>query len=281
MSYVYVKNRFVPRADAVISVQERGFRFGDGLFETIRLIQGVPYQWDLHMARLNEGLKQLNIAFDTKNLHSITNELIVKNRASEGFLRLSVSRGIGSRGFLPMEETIPTLVVETLLPVESTPETSSLWLSSWQKPDKKALPVHIKTMQGLNSTLARIEAQENQCIEALLLGGDNHICEGSSSNIFWVKDEILYTPSIDCGVLAGTIREAILRQDIFPVKQGFYSLEDLKTADEVFITNVAWLILPIAALQPQNWRWEKTHAANALKLWLKKDMQVYAATYNL
>src|SRR4051812_49078958 len=115
MIFAYVKNKFFPKDQACISIEERGFKFGDGVFETIRISDSIPYQWDLHLARLKEGIDALKIPADLANLYALSLELIRKNNVKEGLLRISVSRGIGSNGYLPTTDNAgsTTLVIET------------------------------------------------------------------------------------------------------------------------------------------------------------------------
>ena len=268
--YVYLKGAFVKESQAKVSVQERGFRFGDGLFETIRVNNGKLYQYKAHINRLQKGLKALRITYNIDDLEAIFKELIVKNSVKEGFVRLSISRGIGSVGYLPNVRGRATIVVETVDPVKDITEPIDLWLSSYNKIPDSCLPVATKTMQGLNSTLARIEAKENSCFEALLMDIDGKICEGSSSNIFWVKDNVLYTPKSN--VLLGTIREAVIRISPYRVIQGDFSINDLKMASEVFMTNVAWLIVPVRSLKPNNLKWSKFEVCKKIRELLKYDI---------
>lgn len=274
--FAYVKNEFVPADEAVVSIKERGFRFGDGAFETIRVCDGVPYQWELHMERMQNGLDAIKIPFSVSLLEPICNELLLKNAVEDGLLRISVSRGIGSLGYLPTAND-PTIVIETLELPEQLSAPIELWQSTTRKLSGDSLPTEFKLMQGLNSTLARIEAQDNHCYEALMMGENEEICECSSSNLFWITGDTLYTPAIDSGVLAGTTREAILRVSPFINEEGTYYLDDLKNADEVLVTNAAWQILPVSTLLPEGIVWNKRDKINQLKSLLEKDIEEYVA----
>src|SRR5438045_2826886 len=112
--WLYLDDRFVPVEEAAVHVQDRGFRFGDGVFETIGVYAGVPYQWEFHMERLERGLKALGIPFHIGPLVDVCDGLLLRNLMEDGLLRIAVSRGIGSRGYLPLPTCMPTLVVETL-----------------------------------------------------------------------------------------------------------------------------------------------------------------------
>lgn len=276
--YAYVKNAFVPIADAKISVEERGFRFGDGVFETITIYDGVPYQWEWHMKRLSSGCEALKIPADVEPLKEICAELIRRNCGGHCVLRIYISRGIGSRGYLPYateRSAGSTLVIETFEKQPEVSEPVSLWLSSYEKPSSTVLPVEHKLAQGLNSTLARMEAMEHGCFEALQLGSQGQIAEASAANIFWREEGHLYTPSLECGCLAGTTREAVLRLSPSPIKQGVFGLDALARADAVFLTNAGFLVAPVQELKPQNMRWNSEALSAEVKAWLKRDIAAY------
>jgi len=277
-NFAYVKNDFYPKDQACISIEERGFKFGDGVFETIRVYSSIPYQWDLHLARLKEGIDALKINADLSGLHALCRQLIQKNAVENGLLRLSLSRGIGSDGYLPVGTAAyeSTLVIETL-PLPNAPqEPVDLWISGYQKISAKALPVQVKLMQGMNSILARMEAAEHNCFDALMLGDRAQICECSSSNIFWYRDNTLFTPSHMSGIMAGTTREAIIR--LFPkVKEGLFLLKELHLADEVFLTNAAYQIIPVRSLSPMKLTWDSFAISSKVQKLLEQDIHTYAA----
>src|SRR5262249_9052616 len=133
MAFVIINNRLLPGSEATISIQDRGFKFGDGLFETLRVHRGVPYQFAMHLARLHSGLTALRIDADLTDIPAQCRELLRKNAVEDGLLRIQITRGSGSRGYLPMPETPPSVVIETA-PLPQLPRTSlALWLSSYRK----------------------------------------------------------------------------------------------------------------------------------------------------
>lgn len=248
--FAYVNGRTLPQTDASLTISDRGLKFGDGVYETIRVHNGQPYSWEKHMERLTISLNLLKINYSTEWLLSICTNLINKNNITHGSLRIMITRGIGGAGYLPANKNECGIVVEAM-PLPKKPEKPvGLWLSSWRKIPAQCLPAAAKTMQGLSSTLARMEAEENGCFEAVLLSTDGHICEGSSSNVFWVKNGRLYTPSLASGILAGTTRDSII--ELWPggVSEGLFPLSDLENADEIFVTNVNWTALPVSRFMP-------------------------------
>ena len=160
MTYFIVNGQLVAAEQATVSAQDRGFRFGDGLFETIAIYSGVPYQFDWHMQRLAEGLQAIKIAFDIKCLKDFSRQLIRKNKVDNGILRIQITRGIGSKGYLPdpsHSRAGAALVIETSPLPTITDKPIGLWQSTYTKISPRALPVKYKLCQGLNSTLARLE----------------------------------------------------------------------------------------------------------------------------
>lgn len=275
MPYVILNGELLPESEARIPLEDRGFLFGDGVFETIAVHQGVPYQWELHLARLQAGLAELQIPFQTNDLFKYASHLIEKNQLTEGILRLHITRGAGSRGYLPTGNT-PTCLLQTR-PAPQTPDAPvGLWVSTYEKISPRALPVQHKLAQGLNSTLARMEAQKHGCFEALQLNANGEICEASSANIFWYSEGILHTPTLECGLLAGTTRAALLRLRPLPMREGTYTLNALQSAECVFLTNTAWKILPVAELTPQGWKFDADHPVIAeCKTALQDDINQY------
>jgi len=279
MTYCIINNHLVPTENALISVEDRGFRYGDGVFETIAVHKGVPYQFDWHMARLIGGLGAIKIAFDVSSIKDLCRQLVAKNGVKSGILRIQVTRGIGSRGYLPdpaHPKADASFVIETSPMPAISREPVALWQSHYQKISARALPVQYKLCQGLNSTLARLEAAENHCADALLINEHEQLCETSSGNIFWLKNEKLYTPSLDCGVLAGSTRAALLRLSPCPVVETDAGIDALAGAEAVFITNVVWGALAVGALFPQNIKWNSAGIAGKFHGLILADRDTYS-----
>ncbi len=250
MSYCNLNGQLIDVENATISVQDRGFRFGDGIFETIGVNNGVPYQFEWHLQRLIGGLAALKISFDTTVLPPYCREILHKNAVRGGFLRLQITRGNGSKGYLPTGNT-PTMLIETMNPA-SFEAPVTLWESSYTKPSSQSMPLQYKLCQGVNSTLARMEAIEHGCFDALLLNDKGEVCETSSGNVFWAKGGNIFTPSLACGILEGSTRAALLR--LLPdIREIEASADILHQSDEVCITNVAWKALPVASLGATKW----------------------------
>jgi branched-chain amino acid aminotransferase len=272
MSHIILNGETVQAQNARVSVQDRGFRFGDGLFETMGVADGIPYRFDWHMRRLTAGLDAIRIAFPVDTLEAQCRELLRLNGVEDGLLRIQITRGTGSKGYLP-DSPRPTCLIETL-PAPTLPNAAvTLFLSSYRKISPAALPVRYKITQGLNSTLARMEADDHDCFDALLINDRGELCETSSGNIFWLKNDTLYTPALSCGVLEGCLRAALSELSPYKLVEARASVETLAGAAAVMITNAAWKILPVNALKPLNLSWQSEEEVLKLAAILTEDVR--------
>jgi branched-subunit amino acid aminotransferase/4-amino-4-deoxychorismate lyase len=238
--YVMINGERVAAELATISIHDRGLRFGDGVFETIPVVHGIPYLWEAHIVRLQAGLEAIMINADCTTLHEHTTSLIAHNRITQGMVRIMITRGQGSQGYLPTYATPPTIIIEAT-PTDAacaahhTPMTLSV--SSFARLHPASLPTHAKLMQGLNPTLARLHAQKEGCDEALMLDIAGNISEAASGNLIWQKDNVLYAADTHTGCLSGTM-VARLRQIInAPIHSVSMPLEGLQHCDALIMTN--------------------------------------------
>jgi branched-chain amino acid aminotransferase len=250
---------FLPADEARIPVADRGFRFGDGVFETIRLEAGKPYQWHLHLSRMVAGLTALRITPPEVDWQAIAQEMIARNHAQSGFLRISLSRGSGSRGYLPDAGITPTWVVEYLPPVALPEKAFTLWVSAIQRPSLAALPGNHKLAHGIGSTLALLDARDHGADEALMRASDGMLCETASANLFWIQGDTLFTPALSTGCLAGITRAAILRLSPIACSEVTAELATLQSAEAVFISNTRLGIWPVAQIAPNGWSYDAHH----------------------
>lgn len=211
---VFAHNQFVPEEQAVVSVFDRGFRYGDGLFETALVLNGKMFRWPEHLARLVRGAQFLSIALPHPPvaLHAFATELIVCNQITEGVIRLQLSRGVGPRGYAPTGMEQPHIVMS----MHPSPDRSDLcgvmWkltLSSLRLSTIDPLAQH-KTCSRLLQVLAADEARARGADEALLLNTDGCVVEGSTSNLFWIDRGTICTPPLGQGVLPGVTRATVL-----------------------------------------------------------------------
>jgi aminodeoxychorismate lyase len=253
-SKIYLNGQIIDATLAKISVDDRGFRYGDGLFETIHIHNAHPYLLDYHLARLKEGLRALKISMDTENIRSAALNLLAENSVENGVLRIIISRGEGGSGYLPVENSPPTVAIQTHAIDGSQNRFCNsanirLRVSEYRQIPLECLPVNYKISQGLGYTLARIDAKEHNCDDALMLTVDNFISETASANIFWIKNSELFTPSLATGALDGVIRRRIIELAPIPVHSGEYRWQNLANADGVFITNTGLGVAGVSSIR--------------------------------
>lgn len=239
--FIIKNNQFLQENDAKISIKERGFLFGDGIFETCKIFNGKIYNFKSHFARIKSGLEALKISAPIKELEENSQELIIKNDLENGLLRISISRGIGGLGYAPSADCKPLIIVETL-EKRNLPKLINLGISKIKKPPQNSLPVAHKTMNALPYVLTKIQAKEENIFDLVMLSQDDFISETSSANIFWIKDRKIYTPDKSCDLLPGTIREKLLKLSKVKIIETKAKISELKNADEIFITNSSFLL---------------------------------------
>jgi aminodeoxychorismate lyase len=248
---VFLNGRFVPEAQAVVPISDRGFLYGDGLFETIRVSKGRPVWWRSHLSRLQHGADylKLTLPWPTDELRRFATKLIEQNALPESVLRITLTRGSGSRGYSPKGADNPTLAM-TLHPLRAVISPIRLATSSLRIPASDPL-AGFKTVSKLVHVLARAEADARGAHEALLLNTDGHVAEAAASNLFWLADGAVCTPPIADGAMAGVAREVVLeicRVRNIPVRELHLKPDDLFRVDGVFLTNSVAGIVPASEL---------------------------------
>ena len=208
---VYFNGRFVPEEDARVSIFDRGFLYGDGLFEAVRIVDGQPFLWKEHLERLFAGGAYLSISLPLTSceMEVVLRHLLLRNQVSDGMARIAVSRGRGGRGYSPEGANHPTFAM-TLHPLRDVRAAYKLVTSRVVLPTDDPL-ARFKHSSRLRQVLARAEADEAGADEAILLNGGGYVAEGITTNIFWIEGETLCTPPLSAGILEGTTRAYVLR----------------------------------------------------------------------
>ena len=248
---VFLNGRFVPDAQAVVPISDRGLLYGDGLFETLRVSNGRPLWWERHMERFKGGvnLLRLQLPWPVESLFGFAIKLIAQNGMPEAMLRITLTRGSGPRGYSMKNAACPTLAM-TLHPVSVVPSSLRLRTASPRIPlnDPAA---NWKTANKLAQILARAEAEDQGLDDALLLNTDGNVCEGTSSNLFWLDGGAVCTPPLGDGPLAGVTRSVVLdlcRDRNIRTIERSVRREGLFEADGVFLTNSGSGIVPAVEL---------------------------------
>ncbi|MGA2173417.1 MAG: aminotransferase class IV [Verrucomicrobiota bacterium] len=252
---VFLNGEFVAEEKAVVSVFDRGFLYGDGLFEGMIVTRGRPFRWNEHIERLRSGVAflKLTLPYSPAQLLEFALQLIERNQMPDCILRLSLSRGITERGYSPKNATRPALVM-TLHPAPriggARPPRWRVITSSFRLPAGDPL-TRFKTANKLPQVLARAEADAAGAQEALLLNTAGCLAEGTTSNVFWVRDNVVCTPPPPSGALPGVTRQAILDlcvKNKIPWREKQARPAVLRGADGVFLTMTSMGVVEVEFL---------------------------------
>ncbi|NWG11570.1 branched-chain-amino-acid transaminase [Candidatus Bathyarchaeota archaeon] len=251
---VYVDGKYYPKSQAKISVYDHGLLYGDGVFEGIRAYDGIVFKLKEHIERLycSAHAIMLEIPVTEEEMIGTVLETLRKNNLKDAYIRLVVTRGAGDLGLNPKKCAKPTVIVITdtiSLHKSEAKEKGVTAMLSWVKRDPVDATSHeIKSLNYLNSILAKIEANISNVDEAICLDKNGFICEGVAENIFIIKRGKIFTPPSYTGALRGITAEAIMnlaRKLGYEVKEKNITPYELFTADEVFFTGTAAEIVPV------------------------------------
>lgn len=251
---VYIDGEYYPKSQAKISVYDHGLLYGDGVFEGIRAYNGIVFKLKEHVDRLYRSAHtiMLQIPLTKQEMINIVLETLRKNNLKDAYIRLVVTRGVGDLGLNPKKCVKPTIIVITdtiSLHKGDAKEKGVTAMLSWVKRDPVDATTHeIKSLNYLNSILAKIEANINGVDEAICLDKNGFVCEGVAENIFIVRNRKIFTPPSYTGALPGITAEAVMK---LATKLGYEVVEknitpyELFNADEVFFTGTAAEIVPV------------------------------------
>lgn len=261
--YVYLNNRLVPRSEAVVSVFDHGFLYGDGVYETMRIYDGAVFMLDEHLTRLHRSASMigLTVPMDSNQIKAAIYNTLSTNSLRNAYVRLTISRGYGPVGLDPDLCGEPTLLIiaEDMkdYPKAFYENGIKVIISKTKRNLRDAISPQIKSLSFLNNILAKIEAKRGSAYEAIMLNVSGYITEGTISNVFFYRDGVICTPSIDCGILDGITRKVVL--DIaarggFFVQEGEFTKDNIYAATEVFITNSTVEIMPVCQVDEVKYR---------------------------
>ena len=251
---VYIDGEFYPKSQAKISVYDHGFLYGDGVFEGIREYNGVVFKLKEHIDRLYRSAHaiMLQISLTKEEMTQAVVETLRKNKMKDAYIRLIVSRGVGDLGLDPRKCPKSTVIVITdtiNIKAGNAKEVGITTMFSWVRRNPVDATTHeIKSLNYLNSVLAKIEANASGVDEAICLEASGCIAEGVGENIFIVRDGEIFTPPTSTGALAGITADVVaelcekLGIDLIITNLTPFMLF---TADEAFFTGTAMEMVPI------------------------------------
>jgi len=253
---VFLNGQFVPESQAVVPVNDRGFLYGDGLFETVRVADGRPFRLAQHLERLARGADYLKIPcpFSPGELQDFAGQLIEQNRMPDAILRLTLTRGPGERGYMPVTDGRPTVVM-TLHPAPILEPTLQWNLIASSYRVLAADPLSsFKTLNKLTHILARQEAVARGADEALLINSNGEVAETAGGNLFWVYQDSICTVPTGRGILPGITRAVVLEicQTLgLSTNKRVIKPEALRNSEGIFITQSALGIVPVAVFNDE------------------------------
>lgn len=250
---VWINGAFIDIKDAKISVFDRGFLYGDGVFETMRSYSGVIFKLDEHLKRLYASLGAVKIRapYSQRRMKDIVYRCLAANKLKNAYLRLAVTRGEGRFGIGYKDSLTPNIVIVTKKFEDYPPWMYRRGISANVvnlRQNEYSPLSRIKSLNFLIYILARLYAREKGFDDAILANTKGDIAEGATSNIFIFKKEVLSTPSLASGILAGITRATVIglaKKSGIKVIEKRISYRELLDADEVFFTNSLAEILAV------------------------------------
>ncbi|BBH23316.1 4-amino-4-deoxychorismate lyase [Paenibacillus baekrokdamisoli] len=260
--------------EAVISVYDHGFLYGMGLFETFRTYGGQPYLLERHLHRLSDGCRSIGIHYtpDIEVFREWLTSLMESNQLTEAYVRLTVTAGESVLGLPSTDYMQPNV----LLLVKSLPAANAQLYEEGRQlallHTKRNTPegeIRLKSLHYMNNIVAKRELLQLDAAdgaEGLMLTREGWLAEGIVSNLFFVQDGTVYTPSIDTGILPGVTRSRVIelaQESGYSIAEGLYTWSELLAADEVWVTNSIQELVPVTTLRDRNGYISKVGAGTA------------------
>jgi len=254
---IYIDGKYYGKDDAKISVYDHGLLYGDGVFEGMRSYGGRVFRLDEHIDRLWHSAKAiwLEIPMTKQEMTKAVNETLAANGVKDGYIRLVITRGVGTLGLDPNKCGRPSVIIIAdaiaLYPEEFYRNGLEIVTVSVMRTNAAALSPRIKSLNYLNNIMAKIEGLQAGCVEALMLNSKGEVAECTGDNIFLVCKGALVTPPLDAGILEGVTRDAVMelaRASGVPVAETALTKYDVYTADECFLTGSAAEVIPVVKI---------------------------------
>jgi branched-chain amino acid aminotransferase len=253
----WLDGKLVDREDAKITVFDHGLLYGDGVFEGIRVYSGRVFELDAHIERLYESAKAIRLAISMggTDLAAAITETVAANDIDDGYVRLLVTRGVGTLGLNPFvcEKSSIIIIADSiqLYPEELYENGMKVISATTVRNHPLAIPPQAKTLNYLNNIQAKIEAVDSGVPEAIMYNHEGYVAEASADNVFIVKDGVVYAPPPEAGALPGITRGIIIglagRENIRVVEKNLTRF-DLYVADEFFLTGTGAEIIGIVEI---------------------------------
>ena len=262
MSKIWIDGEFLDPTEANVSVFDHGLLYGDGCFEGIRIYNGRIFKLRSHLKRMYESAAAIRLQpnYSIDELETIVRDAVTVNERTDGYIRLVFTRGIGTLGLNPFLCPSPTtfVIVEKITLYEASMYDTGMPIIVAKRPrvPTQCLDPKVKSLNYLNNILAKIEAIDAGVLEALMLNIHGEVAECTGDNIFIVKDGKISTPSVSAGILDGITRQFVIEEIAptlgCPVEERTLRIDEVKNADEVFLTGTAAEIIGVCSIDNEN-----------------------------
>ena len=255
MSYkVYIDGEYFAKEDAKINVYDHGLLYGDGVFEGMREYHGVVFRHAEHIDRLYKSAKSicLNIPISQQEMMDAVYATLEVNGLEDAYIRLVVTRGVGGLGLDPNRCERPSIIIITdkiaLYPEEFYQKGLEIVTASTMRMPANVTSARVKSLNYLNSIMAKLEGLAAGCSEAMMLNHKGEVAECTGDNIFIVSNGVIYTPPTTADLLGGITRHAVIdlaKEAGIPIFELPFTRHDVYTADECFLTGSAAELIPV------------------------------------
>ena len=254
---IWLDCKLVDEKDAKISVFDHGLLYGDGVFEGIRVYNSRVFELEAHIRRLYDSAKaiRLEIPMSRSELISAVEKTVEANGVIDGYIRLLVTRGVGTLGLNPFvcENSRLIIIADNiqLYPEELYEKGMKVISATTVRNHPLAIPPQVKSMNYLNNILAKIEALDYEVPEAIMYNHEGYVAEATGDNVFIVRDGVIYTPPAEAGSLEGITRGVVIklaRKEGLEVVEKNLTRFDLYVCDEFFLTGTAAEVIGIVEI---------------------------------
>jgi D-alanine transaminase len=251
----YVNGRYLPQREAAVNIEDRGYQFGDGVYEVVHLYDGRFIDEERHLGRLERSLREIRLTppMGRAALVRVLHEVARRNRVREGLLYIQVTRGVARRDHPFPATPVPPALVVTIRRIPRYPSDVTKWTgSAITQPDLRWARCDIKTVNLLPNVLARQAAREKGATEAILIDANGMVTEGAATS-FWIvdRDGRLRVRHLDQSILPGCTRGALialLEEAGVPFEERAFSEAEMREAREAFITSATSFVKPITRI---------------------------------
>ncbi len=260
MNFLHFNGKLIDAGSLVIGADNRGLRFGDGLFETLKYVNNELLLFDEHIARLFKGMNSLKIEIPkhltAEKIHDQIIQLVKKNRQTKARIRLTIVRGNG--GLYDIENNNPVCMIQSweLPHTNGMLNVNGLQLCIYRDAQKMADQFsNLKHNNYLPYFMGALDARKNKCNDAIILNNHGRVCDSTIANVFIIRDGAVFTPALSEGCIAGIMRKFILvklKDSGFNITETTITTDDLLQADEVFLSNSIYNIRWVAGIEDKS-----------------------------